>query len=110
MVKQGSNSIKCVLENLRAAAGQVVVVGRGKAEGFAAGRPMRSESRNPRQGLIRAQVKAGEMGLKRRTWIGGSYMHSRISPVVPAPSLPLAMSRERITGPSVGRGRHGVAR
>lgn len=33
-----------------------------EAEGFEAGRPMRSESKNLRQGLIRAQVKAGKWG------------------------------------------------
>lgn len=71
---------------------------------------MRGESKNPKCGLIRTQVKAAEVGSRRRTWIDGSKVHCRISPAIPAPSLPgfpLPESRQRIPGPLVGREGHG---
>lgn len=49
------------------------VEGSQEAEGSEAGRFIESESQNPRQGLIKAQVKSREMGFERRVWKGATY-------------------------------------
>lgn len=47
--------------------------GSQEAEGLEAGRPIKSESRKPRSGLIRTQIKSRETGSARRAWVEATY-------------------------------------